>query len=734
MDSIFKSNWITVKSEEKNKAWKYYKNIAIKDNVKKAVIYSSAIGTYTLKINDSSNLVYHLAPGYTYYEKRVQYQESDVKDLLKKGENTITLTCAPGFLCQINHHEDPPRSKLSTLDPFDTAVICSLHIEYENGDEEDYITDDTWLVCETFLRYSDMYNGEVCDYTFTPKLGEYASILTSDTSTLIKDEGCGISSKEEICVKQVIHTPKGETVFDFGQNLTGHFRVKVRPNKGKTFSFVCGEVLDKDGNFYNGNYREAKATLTITCDDKEHVFESEFVFYGFRYVKVISVATIDKSDVTAVVVHSNIKRIGNIETSNEMLNKLYENIIWGQKGNFVDIPTDCPQRDERLGWTGDAQVFANCACMNFDSYVFFKKWLGDMRLTQRSDGRVPGVVPSNWATASSAWADVCTVLPSVLYMQYDNLEILKENYDMMRLWIDYMDKTFDEYTGKEKFHYGDWLALEKEDRYIGLTPKPFIALVYGCYSANLTIEASKLLGKEYKEIENFKDRCLDKIYKEYSNEEEYAKNNDENDSTLYTQTYYTLRLFFKIYRSEDERKILAKKLIDKVISNGTRLQTGFVGTPYLLFALSDNGYEKTAYSLLMQTKYPSWLYPITKGATTMWEHWDGIKENGEFWSDKMNSFNHYAYGAVGEWMYKRMCGLNAIKPGYKEVLISPITDDRIGYAKGSIMTKYGLISSSWKKMGDSYEYIIVIPSGVKGKACINNIEYALSEGENIIKA
>lgn len=729
MDKIYNSKWISAKGSAGNAVFEYSKRFFARKKIKKATLCSSAIGVYTAKINGADAGVYPLAPGWTMYQYRVQYQKNDVSSLIKEGENVISLSVGRGFLCQAVSHDGTPRALLTGLDPSGTAVICSLDLLYDDGSTENISTDETWLVGQTKWRSCDMYDGDVYDSTFIPPSPVSASVLPAGTDTLVFQDGCEIGEHERFGVKEVILTPRGETVLDFGQNITGYLQIKVRATAG-VCRLTYGEVLDKDGNFYRDNYRAAKAQTTIICGGGEFVFKPEFTFYGFRYVRVDEWnGELVPDDICAVAVYSNMERIGNFHCSHDGLNKLYENVIWGQKGNFLDVPTDCPQRDERMGWTGDAQVFSSCAAKNFDVLRFFEKWLSDMRACQKDDGRIPVVVPSYWARTSAAWSDACVIIPYNLYMQYGDERIISDNYDMMRRWIDYLRNNFDDYIA-DKRHFGDWLALDVPDEYSGKTPKEFIAVAFCARSTKLFIEMSKILGKECEKYSEFYDFCRDVIRRDFSDESAYQASH--GDSSLFTQTYYVLRLSFGLYDSDGERAELSEKLNDMVLSCGTHLTTGFVGTPYLLFALSDNGYVKTAYSLLLRKEYPSWLYQVSRGATTMWEHWDGIKENGDLWDEKMNSFNHYAYGSVGDWMYSVMAGIKPTRAGYGEVVFEPAVDERISSVSASIKTPHGTLISKWEICAHDVKFTFTVPENVPASAVIFGEKYKLSAGENVI--
>lgn len=731
MDIIYGSKWITSPFDTESKVWKYSKEFNIAEKVLSAHIYCSAIGVYTAKINGKKLDIYPFAPGWTLYTKRVQYQKSDISSILTVGENKIEISVGRGFLCQDLFHEKNPKECLSGLKPDCTAAICAVELTFTDGRKEYIFTDGSWSVCETKNRYADMYGGDVYDATFSAADVYFARQLPASTDMLIPQEGEIIAEHEVLDVKELIKTPAGETVLDFGQEITGYVEFNVTGNNGGRCSFSHGEMLDKNGNFYNENYRSAKAETVFICDGTPQSFKPEYNYYGFRYIKINEWAEeIKPENFRAIAVYSDMKRRGRFECSDERLNKLYQNIIWGQRGNFLDVPTDCPQRDERIGWTGDAEVFSNCAAINYDARKFFDKWLADMRLCQTDDGRIPVVVPSHWVRSSAAWSDACVIIPYNLYMQYGDKKIIYDNYDMMRRWIEYMRDNFDDYTSEERFHYGDWLAMERPDRYTGLTPKEFVATAYAAYSTELFISLSEAIGKDIKEYEEFLGVCLDKVKREFSDEDEYEKVHS-GEKSLKTQTYYALMLEFGLCDGTERNK-LAEKLVNSVKANGCRLTTGFVGTPHLLYALSRNGYEKEAFSVLLGDKCPSWLYSIKQGATTIWEHWDGVKENGDMWDKKMNSFNHYAYGAVGEWMYSVMAGITPAEAGYKTVLFCPKTDERINYVKASIDTEYGKISSEWKRENGKTEYIFTVPKNVKAMATIDNKTIALKAGENRI--
>ena len=391
------------------------------------------------------------------------------------------------------------------------------------------------------------------------------------------------------------------------------------------------------------------------------------------------------------------KRTGYLSCSDPLLNKLFENVIWGQKSNFLDVPTDCPQRDERLGWTGDAQVFIRTACLNFDAERFFTKWLADLAADQREDGAVGHVIPNVLhQSGSAAWDDAATICPWAVYLAYGDPNILRAQFASMKKWVDYITAhttTKDLWTGGE--HYGDWLGLDAPSgSYKGSSREDLIASAFYAHSTALVIKAGRVLGQDISAYEALYERIVRAFRQAYP--------------VYQTQTECTLTVYFAL--AEDTQKA-ADQLAQMIRSCGTKLQTGFVGTPYLLHALSAHGYTELAYDLLLRREYPSWLYPVTKGATTIWEHWDGQMENGDFWSSDMNSFNHYAYGAVADWVYTVAAGIQTVeeKPGYAAVRVAPHPDKRLDWLEASVETRHGLVRSRWEKQRDMWRYEIETP-------------------------
>ena len=487
-------------------------------------------------------------------------------------------------------------------------------------------------------------------------------------------------------------------------------------------------MLDKNGEFYNANYRGAKAEINYTCDGKTRVYNPQHTFFGFRYIKLCDwCEEIRLENFKAVAVSSDLRRTGYFECSDAKLNKLFSNIIWSNTDNFLDIPTDCPQRDERLGWTGDAQVFCKTAALNFDTKKFFTKWLDDAITEQKEDGSFPHVIPGlNWGEKpSAAWADFAVIVPWTLYLVYGDKELLKHHYPMMKRWVDYVDSVSTNHLWLGGEHFGDWLDFSPETTECGgKTDKDLIASAFFAYSTELLINAGNAIGEDVSYYEYLIAEIKSAFIKKYIKDGRIVCD---------TQTACILALKFGLCGLDEDN--IVKQLVDSINEYG-HMTTGFVGTPYILPILSRYGYSKLAYDLILRTKFPSWLYSVEKGATTTWEHWDSIKENGDMWSTDMNSFNHYAYGAVAEWMYANMAGINLSEddPAFKKIIFSPETDERINYVKASVDSQNGVVLSEWRRGSDGrITYTFIVPENSEAYAYIGGKEIKLSVGENIIK-
>lgn len=710
-----RSEWIKGCEKNLRGGTVYLKNFRCAAKAEKAILKITALGVYEAKLNGERVGDFILAPGWTSYLNRLQVQSYDVTNLLKT-ENSLEVTVGQGWRAIANK-----RDGSDFLGYRDTALIAELTLVYADGRTESIVTDSSWTARESKLRYTNIYDGDIYDATFKAGSARHCICVDLEKDMLIPQEGEKIVEQERMPALQVIKTPAGETVIDFGQNMTGYVEFRIKGTPGAQATISHGETLDRDGNFYNANYRSADAQIKFICDGEEHIYKSALTFFGFRYIRLENWPDeIKKENFTAIVVHSDIRRTGYFECSDETVNKLFKNIIWGQKGNFLDVPTDCPQRNERLGWTGDAQVFVRTASLNFDVERFFKKWLHDLAADQGRDGCVPHVIPNIFDDmgGSSAWSDAAVICPWEIYRTYGDKKILEDQFDSMKAWIDWMRERSENGKRSGGSHFGDWLGLDSpEGSYKGSTPDDLIATAYYKYSTELFIKAAHALGRDVAEYENIPAEAAKAFRREYM-ENGRVKNA--------TQTACVLALYFDI---TDDRAATATQL-NELVKRAGHLETGFVGTPYLLHALSDNGYAETAYDLLLRREYPSWLYPISKGATTVWEHWDGIKPDGTMWSTDMNSFNHYAYGAVADWMYGAAAGINADpdRPGFEHIIFRPVTDRRLDFVKASIDTRRGTVASEWRRENGRIKYIFTVPEGCGASVVIGGEKHEIGAG------
>ena len=644
----------------------------------------TALGVYEAQLNGKRIGDYVLAPGWTSYETRHQYQCYDITELVE-DRNRLEITVGKGWYRSpvpgwITEEGKAQRAAIPA------GLIAEIKITFTDTTTAVIPTDETWQAAESRIRFSEIYDGEVYDASFEVSDYQPVVLLERTTGNLIPQQGEKITEHEYVKAARCFTAPNGEVVVDFGQEVTGYIQFTVDAKAGEKVEISHGEVLDKDGNFYNANYRSAKSKIYYTCCDGVQTYKPKMTFFGFRYIRLDQFPGTPCADqFYAVAVHSDMKRTGRLRSSNPLLNQLFSNIIWGQKGNFLDVPTDCPQRDERMGWTGDAQAFVKTASYNFDVDRFFTKWLADMAADQRPDGSIGHVVPTLYVgSGSAAWDDAAAICPWQIYLTYGDKEILRQQFDCMKKYIGFITNTTKDpylWTGGE--HYEDWLGLDAPvGSYKGSSRADFIASAFYAYSTSLVVKAGRVLGEDVSEYERLYQGIVDTFRKTFT---DYR-----------TQTEHVLAVHFGL--AEDPQKT-ADALAEMIKACGSKLQTGFVGTPYLLHVLSSYGHTELAYTLLLRTEYPSWLYPVTKGATTVWEHWDGIMENGDFWSTDMNSFNHYAYGAVADWVYEAAAGIQTVEdaPGFARVKIAPQPDSRLDWLEASIETRKGTVRSLWKQ-------------------------------------
>ena len=660
---------------------------AVDGEVARAKAYVTALGMYDFHMNGSKVGDAYFAPGFLSYNKHLQVQAYDVTDILRQGENVVGAVVGAGWYkgdLVWKDHRNFSGSK--------NALFVQLHITYKDGRKQVVMTGEDWQSGLGPITFSELYHGETYDANLadpnwcnTTEGGHFVKceLIKFDKSVMCMQTGEFVREQEIIRPIEKIKTPAGETVFDFGQNMVGYVRVKVSGNKGDRVRLGFAEVLDKNGNFYTANMRSARNDINyILSGEGEEVFQPHFTFQGFRYMRVIEFPGFAQSEnFEGVVLDSDMRTTGEFECSNELINRLVKNVQWGFKGNSVDVPTDCPQRDERLGWTGDAQVFIRTACFLRDTRAFYSKWLDDMACDQLENGGIPHVIPDVIKNGDSAcgWADAATICPWTLYLCYGDKRELKKNYPMMKKWVEHVRSVANKGVYWDSgSHFGDWLALDaKEGSYKGATPNDLTATAYYAYSTLIMSKAAEVLGYS---AESANYMRLHNDIAEFFKREFFTPN---GRLAVPTQTAHVLALMFDL---------VPENAVQRTIDN--HLTTGFLGTPYLCYALSRYGRTDVAIKLLMREEFPSWLYSVKQGATTIWEHWDGIKPDGSFWSDAMNSYNHYAYGCILDWMVETLAGINVDErmTGYKRFAVTPQLPNEWNDLKCSYDSVYGKIA------------------------------------------
>jgi len=703
--SDWKAHWITPGFEEDSLRASplFRKEFSNNKKIKSATAYITAHGLYEAHLNGKRVGDAYLTPGWTSYNKRLQYQVYDVTNLLKEGNNAIGVTLGNGWYRGYLAWESQ-----RNIWGKDIALLFQLDITYTDGTTQSIISDESWKSSTGSIRYAEIYNGETIDNRLEKKgwttagynNKDWSGVKQADFSKEILLATCNqpVRKHETFKPVRIFKTPNGEQVLDFGQNLVGWVMLKAKGKAGDKITVSHTEVLDKYGNFYIENLRAAKSqdNYILNGSDSE-AFEPHFTWHGFRYIKIEGYpGELKPENFTAVALYSDMKPTGSFTCSDSLINQLQHNIEWGLRGNFLDVPTDCPQRDERLGWTGDAQVFSRTASFLRDAENFFTKWAKDIKADQLADGRVPHVIPNVLGNdgGSAGWADVSTVIPWNMYLAYGDKRILEDQYSSMKAWVDFMKNKSVNDLWNTGFHFGDWLFYSINNDLDGrsaVTNKYLIAQCFYAHSTQLLINAASVLGKK-EDSATYAD-LLRKIKEAFV--KEYTTPNGATMSN--TQTSYVLALQFDML-PEGQRQQAADRLAANIRQYSNHLTTGFLGTPYLCHVLSRFGHTDVAYKLLLQQTYPSWLYPVKMGATTIWERWDGIKPDSTFETPTMNSFNHYAYGAIGDWMYRVIAGMDTETDGagYKKIRIQPHIGEGLTHATASYLTRYGKLASGWK--------------------------------------
>lgn len=705
----WKGQWITHQLSEEDRCPVFCHEFTLNKQLKKARVYATACGVYEIAINGEKAGDTFLGPGWTSYHNRLQYQSYDITDIIK-CENKMEITVGNGWYKGFLNGEGQ-----SCFYGNQTALLAQIYLEYDDGSVEITGTGTDWRITTGYIKSAELYHGEIQDFTTEPNEVTTQTILfdaSKIVSAIVAQECEPIRVTKRFAPVRKIVTPKGELVIDFGQNMAGLVEVKLPKLAGDQLIIRHGETLDKEGNFYIDNLRAAICTDTYIYGEKEieKVVMPHFTYHGFRYICIEGVTEdIDISRFTACAMHTDMKQTGTFVCDNELVNKLQRNIEWGQRSNFFDIPTDCPQRDERLGWTGDAQIFCPTAAYNFDTALFFKKWMRDVAVETTPENGVPHVVPNIHARfiGSSIWSDCATIIPWNMYQVYGDRKILEEQYNSMKCWVEYIRRSCGETVlWMNGFQRGDWLGLDREEgasSLSGSTDKDLVANAYYACSVRIVRNTAKILGNQ-KDYEVY-GRLYEQIVAELN--DEYVTKHGR--LVTETQTACALLLYFSLIKEEYRERII-KTLEDNLMQHKNHLTTGFVGTAFLCHVLTENGKHNLAEEVFFQEDFPGWFYAVKMGATTIWERWDSVLPDRDFNSSGMNSLNHYTYGSIGDWMYKKIAGINLIEPGYKKIGISPVLTKGITEVKAALETVYGTVESAWSCKNGRIIVDVTIPA------------------------
>lgn len=691
------AKWIGTEENEKRMPL-LYKEFELKEKPESVRWHVCGLGLYEAYVNEKKAGREFLMPGYHCYDSFLEYQTLDVTELLSQGKNKIAVLLGEGWYKGRFGFDGDYRNLYGNQ----KKCIGELHIRYANGQEECIVTDSSWKAEESSICENGIYDGEHIDETLEHKMLSVEEI--EETRPLVERFNPRIHKVEEfqpVSVKQEDEA----LLLDFGETVTGWVEITGAFETGRKVMMQYGEVLQK-GRFYRDNLRTAKAEFTYVSKGKGETIRPHFTYYGFRYVKIKGLNPEKEYKFIAYRIMSDIERTGWVATDHDKVNHLLENTLRSQKCNFLDIPTDCPQRDERMGWTGDAGIFASTACFHMDSGSFFHHYMKNMQAEQeKCNGAIPFFVPRPKVkkeehtnpfyldSGAAVWGDAATLIPWRLYQFYGDKAMLEEQYPVMKAWVDYEYERTKEneipYLWQNDRQLGDWLALDNGNinNPIGKTDSGFIASVYHYWSTKMVKEAAESLGLEES-----------KVYAEREKEIRNAILNyyfpDKKFCLEYTQTACALLLYLKLY-PEGEREVITAKLAELLKKNNGHLNTGFVGTPILCMALSENGQNQLAYDLLLNEDYPGWLHEVNLGATTVWERWNSLEEDGSISGTGMNSLNHYAYGSIAEWIYRYMCGLNPSIGEAVKMTIYPMPDQRLKKAEGSWRSVFGKYVCAW---------------------------------------
>lgn len=721
VNSKWDAKWITIPEDYDHESpdFLFEKNFNVTKPVKKAVLFSTALGCYVPFLNGKRATQDYFAPGYTQYNKRVQYNTNDVTSQLHQGVNTIITEVAPGWytgrLGLVTDGEQFGKAR---------ALLQELHIVYTDGTEDVVSTDNTWNYSTNGpRRFTSFFDGETYDARYSMTKGPWKKAVEyrGKTPKITEDTGSPVRKGAVVPAKNI-----GHGIYDFGRNFAGIIHVKLKAPAGRKVHITHAELL-KDGKMYRENLRTAKAEVNYTTKDGEQEYEPLFTYMGFRYAQIEAPKGVEIEDVYGTELFSEMEQIGNFETNDKRINQLQKNITTSQKANFIDIPTDCPQRDERSGWTGDISVFSPTGAYNYNMDRFMTKWLTDVRAGQLAAGGIQMVTPTppkmlpTGVMADSVWGDAILYVPWNVYESTGNINMLTDNYKAMKKWVNYavsLSKAGKRpYIWENGFHFGDWLAPDT-DMQGGTKRAEYTSTCYLAHSTDLLSRIATILGKDgdAKKYQKENQKIKDAFQKYLVGEDGHLKKD--------FQSAYVLALEFDML-TDAQRPLALNDLVKNIEKNGNHLTTGFVGTPYLLYALSDNGRKDKAYDLLFQDTCPSWLYEVKAGGTSIWERWDGLRPDGtvnvtNVGTNNMVSFNHYAYGCVGDWMYRNSAGIQPLSAGYKKIRIQPLMDKRMTHAKSSHKTPYGVVATNWTNNNGHFTMSVRVPCNTTAEIVLPN--------------
>ncbi|NRD23045.1 family 78 glycoside hydrolase catalytic domain [Winogradskyella litoriviva] len=701
------------------------KGFELSSDVTSARLYITSKGVFDVSINGENVSDDAMSPGFTTYDKRIETLTYDVTNLIESGQNTIGVELASGWHSGRLLWGTTPWD--NTISP---KVLAQLEMTMSDGSKEIIVSDVSWKgMTNGPLQFAEIYDGEI--YNANLEMPNWTTNNFDDKNwTTVEvgaiDANVKLEPKRHTTVKdkiklvpQDITSNDGVAVFDLKQNMVGVPLVNVPMKKGDTLKIRFAEMLSPDGTFYTKNYRSAHSTdYYIAAKDGDIEYQPKFTFHGFRFVELSGFDTSEtptKDWVTGIVQYSDFEDNGTFTSSHDKLNQLQSNIVWGLRGNFLDIPTDCPQRNERLGWTGDAQVFGPTSMFNADVYKFWASWLQSVREAQLDDGAIPWTVPDSRGNkiGSSGWGDVGTIIPWKIYMRTGDVGFLEDNFEMMKNWVGYHQKKSNKHISN-MMSFSDWLQPFPENGDTrGDTSSKLIGTAFYAHSAKLTAKVAKTLGKTEEQAK------YEELYKTVAKafENKFFDETGKVKEVAETQTSYLLALAFDLL--SDDKKANAKKfLLKKIAEADNHLRTGFLGTPLLSEVLDETGEIDLMYKLLFNETYPSWFYSINQGATTIWERWNSYSKEEGFNPMNMNSLNHYAYGAIGQWMYERIAGIAPLEAGYKIIKIAPQPNEPLTSASASLSTPYGKVSSSWKIKDGKFFLEVVIPPNTTAKVII----------------